>query len=112
MNVYTLLVEVGRSKDDGLPEGATGAALICYSAGRDEAEAVRETVAILKQADLSPLDVTGYGSLEERLAEGHEIDQDERVLMQRALDENSVIIAQMQPFFKGEGASDEGETLH
>ena len=38
-----------------------GAALICYSSGVDEAEAVRETVAILKQADLAPLDVTGYG---------------------------------------------------
>ncbi|WP_234854851.1 hypothetical protein [Paracoccus everestensis] len=112
MNVYTLLVEVGRTANDGLPDGSTGAALICYAAGHDEAEAVRETVAILKQADLSPLDVTGYGSLDERLAEGHEIDDDERALMQRALDENSVIIAQMQPFFKGEGASDEGETLH
>ena len=32
--------------------------------------------------------------------------------MKRALDENSVIIAQMQPFFKGERASDDGETLH
>ncbi|VDS08461.1 hypothetical protein PARHAE_01645 [Paracoccus haematequi] len=108
MNVYTLLVEVGRSKDDGLPAGSTGAALICYAAGGDEAEAVRETVAILKQADLAPLDVTGYGTLEERLAEGHEIDADERALMQRALDENSVIIAQMQPFFKGcEGDADD-----
>ena len=113
MNVYTLLVEVGRAKNDGLPDGSTGAALICYAAGKDEAEAVRETVAILKQADLSPLDVTGYGSLDERLAEGHEIDDEERALMSRALDENSVIIAQMQPFFKGcEGASDDGETLH
>ena len=74
MNVYTLLVEVGRARNDGLPDGSTGAALICYAAGRDEAEAVRETVAILKQADLAPLDVTGYGTLEERLAEGHEID--------------------------------------
>jgi hypothetical protein len=27
--IYTLLVEVGRNKDDGLPEGATGAALMC-----------------------------------------------------------------------------------
>ena len=45
--VYTLLVEVGRSNDDGLPEGATGAALMCYASGIDEAEAVRETVAIL-----------------------------------------------------------------
>lgn len=113
MNVYTLLVEVGRTRNDGLPDGSTGAALICYAAGGDEAEAVRETVAILKQADLAPLDVTGYGNLDERLAEGHEIDDDERALMQRALDENSVIIAQMQPFFKGcEGASDDGETLH
>lgn len=108
MNVYTLLVEVGRSKGDGLPDGSTGAALMCYAAGRDEAEAVRETVAILKQADMSPVDVTGYGTLDERLAEGHEIDGDERALMDRARDENAVIIAQMQPFFKGcEGSSDE-----
>lgn len=113
MNVYTLLVEVGRAKNDGLPDGSTGAALICYAAGHDEAEAVRETVAILKQADMAPLDVTGYGTLEERLAEGHQIDEDERALMARALDENSVVIAQMQPFFKGcEGATDDGETLH
>lgn len=113
MNVYTLLVQVGRNKDDGLPDGATGAALICYASGKDEAEAVRETVAILKQADLAPLDVTGYGTLDERLAEGHEIDDDERALMQRALDENSVIIAQMQPFFKGcEGSQGDDDFLH
>lgn len=113
MNVYTLLVEVGRSEDDGLPDGSTGAALICYASGHDEAEAVRETVAILKQADLSPLDVTGYGSLDERLAEGHEIDDEERALMQRALDENSVVVAQMQPFFKGcGGASNDDGMLH
>ena len=97
--VFTLLVEVGRSKDDGLPDGATGAALMCYASGVDEAEAVRETVAILKQADLAPLDVSGYGTLDERLAEGHDIDDDERALMQRALDENAVIVAQMTPFF-------------
>lgn len=101
MKVYTLLVEVGRHKGDGLPDGCTGAALICYAAGKDEGEAVRETVAILKQADMAPLDVTGYGALDERLAEGHEIDEEERALMDRALDENAVIIAQMQPFFKG-----------
>lgn len=113
MNVYTLLVQVGRNKDDGLPDGSTGAALMCYASGKDEAEAVRETVAILKQADLAPLDVTGYGTLEERLAEGHEIDDDERALMQRALDENSVIIAQMQPFFGDEGAfPDDDDPLH
>ncbi len=97
--VYTLLVEVGRNTGDGLPEGATGAALMCYASGVDEGEAVRETVAILKQADLAPLDVSGYGTLDERLAEGHDISEDEKALMVRALEENSVIVAQMTPFF-------------
>jgi len=97
--VYTLLVEVGRKSGDGLPEGATGAALMVYAAGVDEAEAVRETVAILKQADLAPLDVSGYGTLEERLAEGHDIEPEERSLMDRALAENAVIVAQMTPFW-------------
>lgn len=99
--VYTLLVEVGRKQGDGLPEGASGAALMCYASGVDEAEAVRETVAILKQADLAPLDVTGYGTLAEREAEGHEIGPEERALMQRALAENAVIVAQMTPFMDG-----------
>ncbi|UXU75998.1 MULTISPECIES: hypothetical protein [unclassified Paracoccus (in: a-proteobacteria)] len=97
--VYTLLVEVGRSADDGLPPDATGAALICYASGVDEAEAVRETVAILKQAGLAPLEVTGHGSIDERLAEGHDIPAEERALMDRALAENAVIVAQMEPIF-------------
>ncbi|MDD9728155.1 hypothetical protein PVV74_22165 [Roseovarius sp. SK2] len=97
--VFTLLVEIGRKQGDGLPEKATGAALVVYASGVDEAEAVRETVAILKQADTAPLDVSGYGTLDERLAEGHEISDDETELMQRALDENAVIVAQMTPFY-------------
>jgi hypothetical protein len=97
--VYTLVVEVGRKPGDDLPKDATGAALIIYASGVDEAEAVRETVVILKDAGLAPLDVSGYGTLDERLANGDEIDREERVLMQRALDENSVIVAQMTPFF-------------
>ncbi len=97
--VYTLVVEVGRKSGDGLPKGATGAALMIYASGVDEAEAVRETVAILKQADMAPLDVQGYGTLDERRAMGHEIGDDEVELMQRAADENSVIVAQMTPFF-------------
>ena len=97
--VFTLLVEVGRCEGDGLPENASGAALMCYASGVDEAEAVRETVALLKQADLAPLDVTGYGSLDERLAEGHDISEDERELMSRALKENSVVVAQTTAFF-------------
>ena len=101
--VYTLLVQVGRSQDDGMPEGASGAAMVCYSTGIDEAEAVRECVALLKRAGLSPLDVTGYGSLTERLAEGHDIPDEERALMQRALDENSVIVAQTTTLYDDEG---------
>ena len=97
--VFTLLVQIGRKDGDGLPEKATGAALMCFASDIDEAEAVRETVAILKQADTNPLDVTGYGTLDEREAEGQEIDDEERALMQRALEENSVIVAQMTPFF-------------
>ena len=97
--VYTLLVEIGRKAGDGLPDKATGAALVVYASGVDEAEAVRETVAILKQADTAPLDVSGYGALAEREAEGHDISEEERDLMQRALDENAVIVAQMTPFF-------------
>ncbi len=97
--VYTLLVQVGRKEGDGLPKKATGGALLCYASGVDQAEAVRETVAILKQADLAPLDVTGYGTADDRKADGHEIEADESALMQRALDENSVIVAQVTPFF-------------
>lgn len=97
--VYSLIVEVGRKDGDGLPPKATGAALLCYASGVDEAEAVRETVAILKEADLSPLEVQGLGTLDERLEAGEEIDEAEQGLMQRALRENSVIVAEITPFF-------------
>ena len=97
--VFTLLVEVGRKDGDGLPEGATGAALMVYAAGVDEAEAVRETVAVLKSADLAPLDVTGYGTEAERRAEGHDISDDEASLMARAQAENAVIVAQTTTFY-------------
>lgn len=97
--VYTLIVEVGRKADDGLPAKATGAALMCYASGVDEAEAVRETVAILKEADLAPLEVQGLGTLDERRKAGEEIGEEEVALMDRALAENSVVVAQMTPFY-------------
>jgi hypothetical protein len=96
--VYTLVVEVGRKAGDGLPAKATGAALLVYASGVDEDEAVRETVAILKHADMAPLDVTGYGTRAEREAVGEEIGQEEAALMDRALSENAVIVAQVTPF--------------
>jgi hypothetical protein len=97
--VYSLIVEVGRKAGDGLPDKATGAALLCYASGVDEAEAVRETVAILKEADMAVLEVQGLGTLEERQKAGEEIDEAEQGLMARALAENSVIVAEMTPFF-------------
>ncbi|ABD53268.1 hypothetical protein [Jannaschia sp. CCS1] len=100
--VFTLLVEVGRKAGDGLPKNATGAGLLCFASGVDEAEAVRETVAVLKQADLAPLDVTGYGSLADREHQGDEISDEERQLMERARAENSVVVVQMTPFY-GDG---------
>jgi hypothetical protein len=97
--VYTLVVEVGRKAGDGLPARATGATLLCYAAGIDEAEAVRETVAVLKAADLAPLDVTGCGTLADREAEGGEIPEEERALIARAAAENAVIVAEVTPVF-------------
>ncbi|MEM8848534.1 MAG: hypothetical protein AAGE03_00730 [Pseudomonadota bacterium] len=97
-HVFTLLVEVGRKAGDGLPDDASGAALMCYASGVDEDEAVRETVAVLKVADMNVLEVTGYGSLQDREADGHDIEADERDLMARALAENSVVVAQTTVF--------------
>ncbi|MEX0284955.1 MAG: hypothetical protein AB3N23_10120 [Paracoccaceae bacterium] len=107
--VYTLIVQVGRKAEDGLPDGSTGAGLMCYASGVVEAEAVRETVAVLKQADLAPLDVTGYGTLAEREAAGHDIPDEERGLMDRALAENAVIVAQMTPYYGDEDEDDDAE---
>jgi len=101
LEVFTLVVEVGRAPGDGLPDGATGAGLLCFSTGVDEAEAVRETVALLKTAGMAPLDVTGYGTLDDRLADGQEIGEEERALMDRALAENAVIVAELTPVFDG-----------
>lgn len=102
IEVFTLLVKVGRGEKDGLPNDAEGAALLCYATGRDEAEAVRETVQVLKTADLNPLDVTSYGTLKERQAEGHDIGKDDLALMDRAREENAVIVAETTLLFEGD----------
>ena len=84
--VHVLVVEVGRKADDGLPGEATGAALLCYTAARDEAEAVRETVSTLRQAGLAPLEVTSHD------------DPPDADLAARALAEDAVIVAQVTHF--------------
>ena len=58
---------------------------------------------------MAPLDVVGYGTAEERIAQGHEIDEDERELMARALAENAVIVVQATPFY---GDRDRDTTLN
>lgn len=72
---------------------------MCYSCGIDEAEAVRETINILKLSKMAPLSVTGYGSVKERTDQGHDIDDKEYDLMEKAQKENSVVISQITPFF-------------
>lgn len=104
--IFTLEVRLGRSKNDGLPRNSIGATLICYSTGIDEEEAVREAVATLKRSNMSPLNVVGYGSIEERLKNGHEIDLEENKIMLRALNENSVIVADVMPLFGNETEED------
>ncbi len=84
--VHVLVVEVGRKPGDGLPDAATGAALLCYTSARDEAEAVRETVSTLRQAGLAPLEVTAHD------------DPPDPELAARALAEDAVIVAQVTHF--------------
>jgi hypothetical protein len=97
-HVYTLVVEVGRKLGDGLPAKATGAAMMIYSSGVTEAEAVREAVAVLKEAGLAPLDVQGYGTADDRGRDGPPVAEWEAALMARALAENAVIVAEVTPF--------------
>ena len=88
--VYILLVETGRAEGDGLPDGASGAALMCYASGRTEKHAVDETVKVLREAGMAPLDVSSYGT---RDAPDLELGDEEKALMARALAENAVIVA-------------------
>jgi len=88
--VYILLVETGRAAGDGLPAGASGAALLCYAAGRTERHAVDETVKVLREAGMAPLEVQSYGTRDEP---DIELGPAEHALMDRALVENAVIVA-------------------
>ncbi|MCX7890368.1 MAG: hypothetical protein N2422_11700 [Rhodobacteraceae bacterium] len=97
--MHTLIVEVGRRPGDGLPEKATGGALLVYVGARSEEEAVRETVAVLKAAGLAPLQVTAQGTPEERAAAGLAATAGEHALMQRAREENAVVVAEATPFY-------------
>ena len=49
---------------------------------------------------MSPLSVTGYGTVEERIDEGHEIEEHEYELIKKAKNDNSVVIAEITPLFE------------
>ena len=61
---------------------------------------MHETVRLLKQADMNPLDVTGCGTIGERESYERPLSDEEKGLMAQAKEENSVIIAQITPFFE------------
>ncbi|MEM1343118.1 MAG: hypothetical protein AAGI34_00900 [Pseudomonadota bacterium] len=106
-DVYTLMVEVGRAAGDGLPETCDGAHIMCYTAARSEKEAVDETVVVLRQAEMNPIEVQSYGTLAARRAEGQQISEEDLALMARAVDENAVIVAHVVPYTdEDEGARD------
>jgi len=102
--VYTLMVDLGRTPDDGLPQDCDGAAMLCYCAAATEKAAVDETVRVLREAGMAPIEVESHGTLAEREAAGQAIPEEDRALMRRAVDENAVIVAQVLPF------SDDDET--
>jgi hypothetical protein len=92
-------VEVGRKEGDGLPPKATGAALLCYASGVDEAGSRARDSGDPEGSRSVAAGGAELGTLDERLKAGDEIDEAEQALMQRALEENSVIVAEMTPFF-------------
>ena len=49
---------------------------------------------------MNPLKVRGYGTPQERLSEGQLLSDNEKGIMARAKEENSVIIAEINPFFE------------
>jgi hypothetical protein len=105
--VHTLVVDCGRRPGDGLPAGARGARLLCYVAAADEAAAVREAVAVLRDAGMAPLDVTGYGTLDERLAEG-EIAEEERAMIAEAEAGGALVVGEVTPLYGEEAPSSGG----
>lgn len=97
-DVYTLVVQVGRTAGDGLPEDATGAAILCYASGRTERAAVDAAVQVLREAGMAPLDVESLGARTEREAAGEEIPVRDAALMDRAIAENAVLVIDVATF--------------
>ena len=97
--VFTYLVQTGRAETDNLPAAATGAAMMCYAPGCDQESTGKEVFASLQNAGYAVTEVAGFGALEERLAAGHPISDEERLLMEEALAHDKLVIAQKKPLF-------------
>ena len=96
--VHTLVIECGRRVGDDLPARATGARIVCYAPGVDLEDAISAATAVVVEAGLTPLKVTGQGTLSERQARG-EITGSERTLMNRALRVGRVVIVDLTPIY-------------
>jgi len=81
---------------------ATGAAMLLFTPALEEEAAVRETVQLLREAGLNPLEVTNYGSIDERREEGYEFSDDELELAQEALEEGASVIIEKTVFYDEE----------
>ncbi len=96
--VHTLVIECGRRVGDDLPPGSTGARIICYAPGVDLDDAIAAASAVIGEAGLALVKVTGHGALSERSARG-EITASERLLIDRALRTGRVVIAEIVPTY-------------
>ena len=86
--IFTLVAEVGRSKGDGSTQKMHLEPPLCVMrVASMKLKAVRETIAVLKISGMAPLNVSGYGSIKERIDEGHDIDDHEYDLMEKAMKE-------------------------
>ena len=95
MDVFTLIVSLGRKEDDGLPDAATGGAMMLYAPGRDEKEAVNDAVRLLRDAGLNVLEVSSEGTETER----GPLEPDELALIAKARAENSVVVVQTEALY-------------
>jgi hypothetical protein len=98
LEVFSLVMECRRLPSHGLPPGATGARLLCYSPGLTLDDAVEAASEVARRAGLEPLQVEVHGSLAERRATG-EVCGDALTLMEQAAQRNAVVIADLTPRF-------------
>ena len=103
--VYVLVVNCGRVAGDGLPAESTGVAMLILAPAAEEKLAVSDTVRLLKDAGLSPLEVDVQGTTDEMEADGNAFSEEQKSLIAEALSENNTIILDKTVLF---GSDDHG----